>query len=286
MRYNKEQLKGYLLINYPNVSKEIIINDLGLSWNYIQKKAHIFNIKRDLYESKNNSKYSKLVEYDNISCYWLGFILADGHITKDKRIQINLSKKDRLHILKIIDHLGDVKVYENEIRISIVLSDKITIDKIITDFNWKSNKTKIPPIIPDWLTNDQLFSLIIGFIDGDGYINKKGRLIVKCHESWCNILEYFYRHLTSEYKKATIYENCSIIFISKYNILNSIKEKCIMLNLPIMNRKWDRIVNKIVKQDKKNLVFDLLKKGLSIREIESKGFSRSLIYKCRNELKN
>ena len=165
MRYNKEQLRDYLLINYPNVSKEIIIKDLGLSWNYIQKKAHIFNIKRDLYESKNNSKYSKLVEYDNISCYWLGFILADGHITKDKRIQINLSKKDRLHILKIIDHLGDVKVYENESRISIVLSDKITIDKIITDFNWRSNKTKVPPVIPNWLTNDQLFSLIIGFID-------------------------------------------------------------------------------------------------------------------------
>jgi len=282
MRHNKTKLENYLKENYPSSSKETIITDLGLSWNYIQKKAHLFKIKRNFNENNNSFKYSKLIEYDNISCYWLGFMLADGHITKDKRIQINISTKDRLHILKIIEHLGDVKVYENESRISVVLSDKITIDKIIRDFNWKSNKTKTPPILPNWLNDVQLFSLIIGFIDGDGSINKKGRLIIKCHESWSSILEYFYTNLTKENKDAKIYKNCSIIFISKYNILKSIKEQCIRLNLPIMSRKWDRIEDKLLKSDKKEVVKSLLKDGYSIKDILKKGFSSSLIYKCKN----
>lgn len=281
MRHNKTQLEDYLKENYPLSSKETIINDLGLSWKYIQKKAHLFKIKRCFNENINSFRYSKLVNYDNISCYWLGFMLADGHITKDKRVQINISSKDRLHILKIIEHIGDIKVYENESRISVVLSDKITIDKIVNDFNWRSNKTKIPPTIPKWLDNEQLFSLIIGFIDGDGSINKKGRLIIKCHESWSSILEYFYTHLTSENKKATIYNNCSIIFISKYNTLKNIKEQCIKLNLPIMDRKWNRIEDKLLKSDKREVVKELLKNGFSVKEILNKGFSSSIIYKCK-----
>ena len=284
MRYNKTQLENYLKENYPTSSRETIIEDLGLSWNYIQKKAHLFKIKRCFNENSNSFKYSRLTNYDNTSCYWLGFMLADGHITKDKRVQINISTKDRLHILKIIEHLGDVKVYENETRISVVLSDKITIDKIVSDFNWKSNKTKIPPTIPEWLNNDQLFSLIVGFIDGDGCINKKGGLSIKCHESWFFILEYFYTHLTNEIKKSKIRDNCSTIFISKYNILKGIKEQCISLNLPIMSRKWDRIKDKLLKSDKKEVVKILLKDGYSVKEILNKGFSSSLIYKCKNTI--
>ena len=60
MRYNKTQLEDYLKENYPTSSRETIIEDLGLSWNYIQKKAHLFKIKRCFNENSNSFKYSGL----------------------------------------------------------------------------------------------------------------------------------------------------------------------------------------------------------------------------------
>ena len=64
----------------------------------------------------------------------------------------------------------------------------------------RTNKTKNIPTIPK-LNDDQFFSLIIGFIDGDGSIHKYGNyLTIKCGKSWKNILEDFYEFLTKEKK--------------------------------------------------------------------------------------
>ena len=49
-----------------------------------------------------------------------------------------------------------------------------------------------------------------------------------------------------------------------------------------MSRKWDRIKDKLLKSDKKEVVKTLLKDGYSVKEILNKGFSNSLIYKCKN----
>ncbi len=58
------------------------------------------------------------------------------------------------------------------------------------------------------------------------------------------------------------------------------------LNLPIMNRKWDRVVDRTLKCDKYNIIQNLLIEGHDIKKIkENTGFSQSLIYKVKKELK-
>lgn len=37
--------------------------------------------------------------------YWIGFILADGHISKNNRLVVTLSVKDKNHLIKLQKYL-------------------------------------------------------------------------------------------------------------------------------------------------------------------------------------
>lgn len=278
----KEKNINYLRTNYPSKSKKEIISVLDLSWNYIQKLAHYNNIKRDFNENVNDWKFKKLLDYENnITLYWIGFLLADGHISKQKNIQINLSKNDAPHLFKLKKHLGEFKIRETNSIVRVTLSDKKTINKLANDFCWESNKTKTPIQIPNFLTEDGLFSLIIGFIDGDGYINEKGHIKIKCDSSWKEILEFFYFHLTNENKKFNLTsDNCSLVYINKLKILKNIKEKILNLELPFLERKWNKIQMRVLKNEKYNIVKNLIDIGYKFNQIKKEtNFSDSFIYK-------
>lgn len=285
---NKEKIVEYLIHNYPSKSKKEILSELNLSWSYIQKLACINKIKKGKNESGNDSKYQKLIDYnDNITLYWIGFIIADGHLYRKSNIQINISLRDKEHLLKINKHIGHTPFILTKNSIRMTISDRTTIDKLSSDFNLVSNKTKNPISIPDFLSDDGIFSLIVGFIDGDGTINKKGHLFIKCDESWKEILEKFYYKLTGEFREFKLTsDNLSIIYILKLKQLISIKRKAQSLNLPIMERKWNRIEDRILKEDKFNIILKLINNGHTVSDLIKKGeFSQSLIYKVYNSLK-
>jgi hypothetical protein len=277
-------IKNYITINYSKKSKNELMSELKLSWSYIQKLAHLFDIKREFNESNKSFDLKRLLDGSNESLYWIGFILADGHISKSNTIQINLHKKDYEHLKRLITYLDsktNILIKENIVRC--VLTDVPSVLCLKKMFNWSSNKTKNPVEIPN-LNDDQLFSLIIGFIDGDGSIDSK-RLAVKCDRNWENILMRFYTHLTGEQKKFNYVGNCSIFYILKKGILRSIKNRSISLNLPIMKRKWDKIdTNKILKFEKSKIVLKSLMDGKSIKDIKDQGFSSSLIYSVRKNI--
>jgi len=284
-----QYLKNYLIKNYSTKTKEDITKELNLSWNYIQKISHLFGIKREFNDSPRT--LIKLLNFDYISCYWLGFLLADAHISKSYAFNVNLNIKDEIYFQQIQNHLTLVlkPSYVKKLNaVRYILSDKQTIIKIKEIFNWKTNKTKNIPIIPKLLDDNQLFSLIIGFIDGDGSINKNGSTLkVKCDANWKNILEMFYFHLTKENKifKLTS-DNCSIIQIGGWKNLNEIKNKAIQLKLPIMERKWNRLNNNRwqITENKRKKIHELLNKNMKYREIkELTGCSSGFINKIKYE---
>jgi hypothetical protein len=276
-------IKNYLIENYSKRSKEEIKGDLGLSWSYIQKMAHLLNIKREFNESCKSFSLSKLLDESNISYYWIGFMIADAHITKFDSIQINVSEKDISHIFKLKEYIEDetIRINLKDGIVRLHLCDKPTVIKLKKNFKWKTNKTKNPIEIPK-LKEDQLFSLIIGFIDGDGHINNKGSIIVKCDFNWKENLEFFYYTLTSKEREIKVTsDGYSIFSISHYPTLRNIKQKAISLNLPILNRKWNKIeIDKIMKYEKSKIVESLI--HLKVKEIkEITGFSKSLIYSVK-----
>jgi len=235
----------YLSHNYPHLDKYEIMNYLNRGWSSIQNKAFLLGIKREVRIS--NSR--KLKNGANESYYWLGFIMADGHFNdKTKQIQINLSEKDLPHLIKLSEYVE----YKKKIilpRINVNYAD--INDWLVDTFNITSNKTYNPCLLSN-LYNDDLFSFIIGFIDGDGTIDNEGYLRIKCHKSWLDNLNIMVNHLTNnDFKKGIINnEGLSFISITKIEIMKSIKKKILKLDLPVLNRKWDRVrLNKLSKQE-------------------------------------
>jgi hypothetical protein len=287
MRYTEEEIL-FLKENYPKLSKKEILKKINRTWVSIQKKMFLLNIKRLVYESKNNNKFKKLLDNNVESFYWLGFLIADGHFNKNKFITINLSKKDINHINKFRKFLG---INESE-KTLISISDQITFEELRCRFNIHSNKTYFPcdlSYVEKY--NEFFFSFIIGFIDGDGSINKKGNIRIKCHNSWQNNIEKMIKFLTNNnYKKPKINKEGLVVgHISSIEIVKRIKHKIDELKLPVLKRKWDLIpMNKLSKNEKslkiKKDCFQLLEENKSITEIIKKtGYSQSQIYKQKKE---
>lgn len=276
--WDKEEIQ-YLLDNYPNLEKDKIINHLNRGWSSIQNKAFLLNIKRDV---RNSNSY-KLINGSNESYYWLGFIIADGHFNdKSKQIQINLSEKDLHHLIKLSEYVEYKKKVESP-RIVINYTD--INDWLIENFNIKSNKTYNPCSL-NKTYGDNLFSFIIGFIDGDGSIDKKGYLRIKCHKSWMDNLNFMISYLTeNEVKQGYINsEGMSFISVTKIEIMKKIKQKIIDLGLPVLDRKWGRVkMSKFSKKEinkiNSTICYDLFYEGKTINEVMSlTNLSKTQIY--------
>lgn len=240
---------NFLKNNYTNLKMLEIRQQLSdRTYSSITNKAHLLGLDN---RSINLSNVSNLLSGSNEAFYWLGFLLADGHFSKTNQIQINLSVKDLNHLKKFATFVE----YKKELEIpSLFLSDINIIPKIAELYEIKNNKTYYPPNISK-LSGDSLFSLVIGFIDGDGSINKRGNLYIKVHSSWLNIVDFMMTNIV-EIGKHTIKINkdgLTICTLTNIEAIKKIKERAKKLNLPILTRKWDRVnKNKLSKREFKN----------------------------------
>jgi hypothetical protein len=283
-KWTKEET-DYLRENYPYGSKETIINYLARDWSLIRNKAFKLKIKRFVF-NPIKSNCNNLINETNEAYYWLGFIIADGHFNKNNQLQINIGEKDIKHLQLLNIFLG----YENEL-----LKPKLCINYksiklwLETKLKITSNKTYNPCDLFS-LSGDKLFSFIIGFIDGDGSIDMKGYLHIKCHSSWLNNLNFMVSFLTNnEYNRGIINsEGLASIHLTKINTMNSIKSKIILLNLPFLKRKWDRV--KKSREEKYNEIkeecFKLFELGVLPKEIvKEKNLGRDFTYRMYNKFK-
>lgn len=206
------------------------------------------------------------------------------------RLTIGLSIKDLEHLKKFAKFID---FNEDNIKIN-VIKKSCTIQKMETEvaraliekFNIDRNKTEVPPDFNKYEFNDDLmFSLIIGFIDGDGSIGRglngkkkrsderyrsSARLSIKNHSSWYNNHLYMGRHIGGQVKINS--QGYSRLCLSEHEILKNIKRRAISLNLPIMERKWNEIdlnVSTRVEKakDHRNEIKMLLKQGKRNGEI-------------------
>lgn len=234
-------------------------------------------------------KLKKLMNGTAESNYWLGFIMADGYLTKN-RLKIGVSSKDEEHLIKLSNYVG----YGNVITESrttnfgtfmtsqLSIMDSDTIPKIRNLFGMSDNKKSHNPINLNQLSDDDLIPFLIGYIDGDGTINKQTNredsvIRFHIHGNWLIVLDSIRVRLENivgvdiPTPKITKYGNCS------WQLTNSVvttylKKECLQLELPFLKRKWDRInenhVSRYVKsRDRLKQVKNLLSKGYRNKEI-------------------
>ena len=236
-KWTKEEIE-FLYTNYPYGSKENIIKILNRDWKYICNKSFKLKIKRYVF-NPTKSNCDNLMNNSNEAFYWLGFIMADGHFTKSNQLQINIGEKDIEHLQLLSNFLGNEKQL---LKPNLCVNYKSIRLWLENEFKITNNKTYEPCVLTS-LKDDKLFSFIIGFIDGDGSIDKKGYLHIKCHSSWLDNLNLMVSFLTDDkFNKGIINsEGLAFISITKIEIMNNIKNKIEKLKLPKLTRKWVRI---------------------------------------------
>jgi len=185
---------------------------------------------------KNFFNINFFSEYNENSCYWAGFIMADGNIhSKRKLLSISLSSIDREHLEKFkkdIDftgNIGDYITYDKRYKkyhkySKITINGKWFVDDLKNNFSINPRKTFTTkfPNIPD----DFIPSFIRGYFDGDGSIDYRGNSkIIGTYELIKQIQEFFYKkgiRIRGKTGYGKITKNRSIYAIG-YNSNNSIK---------------------------------------------------------------
>lgn len=222
--------------------------------------------------AKRKGDASRLLENSLISYYWLGFILADGHISKNRLI-ITLAIKDSNHLKKLAEFLNCSVKIKDKISYPVchlALKDTKILSELVKKYNIHNCKTINPPDITN-ITGNWLKALSIGFIDGDGNISnqtnrKDFKITIKCHNSWVNILKHLYGN---SYINNSGY---AIANITNNKIITDLKKFVILHKLPVLERKWNIIdINyvskRIVAKEREKLIIELLHKQTSRKEI-------------------
>lgn len=241
----------------------------GLSYSQIREKYNIprgtwdyyvrykLGLSADRRKYRCNDTFFDIIDSE-IKAYLLGFLYADGYLSKDGRIGILLNAKD-IEILELIQkyicpntkivHLNYTNIKRSP-QVKLRFKSKKIYNKLV-EFGFTTDKThhhcKILCKIPENFKKD----FIRGYTDGDGsirfnsYKNCKSLGVV-----WCNgvpeILEeiqeyfsnkckgYFYKYKNyytlSYYKKSevryiceSLYSNCNFYLSRKYkNAMSSI----------------------------------------------------------------
>lgn len=164
------------------ISQDLQMGEKTLSKFLHNKKIEIrFNYKKDknLYYNENFFEHIDTEE----KAYWLGFIYADGSIyktSKANKLTIELSNVDKNHLVKFSTSLESnlkIKYRSNRSTCSITVCCKKMVNDLSV-YGVIQNKTEKGFINLEKIPNNLYKDFIRGYIDGDGYIDKKRHRIV------------------------------------------------------------------------------------------------------------
>lgn len=176
--------KKIILLYEGGVSNKKISSDLNIHRSTVQKILKRNGTKLHKRKSEIICNKCFFSEYNENSCYWAGFILADGYIRKTRNsLHIKLKKEDREHLVKFLKCL---EIEKNSIEKLIkegkdYFSIDLHFDELKNDLELKfkiKNKKTFDAEIFYKIPQKYIHHFIRGYFDGDGSIsravNKKG----------------------------------------------------------------------------------------------------------------
>lgn len=260
----------------PKCEKEIQYKSYS-AWYNANKKDTLCRSCSAKVKAPHCGDLKKLLEENNEAYYWIGFLLADGSFVNG-RLKFCLAEKDKEQVYKFakfINYTGTILESNNSVSISV--KDIDIVNKICEKFNILPRKTYNPPNNLFNFSNDKLYCILAGFIDGDGCIQKQYRredfmLRIKNHSSWESVLKNFSKLITGKECVKINSSGYAELTITNTKDLQNLKKKIISYNIPILERKWDIIdlnfVSKYTKAEELRLkVLDLLNKNIKQQDI-------------------
>lgn len=198
--------------------------------------------------------------------------MADGCFTA-RRLHLGVAKKDLKHLKKFMNFVNSKNTITKTVGCTKTIHYRLTITcvKVITElrkkFNISNRKTYEPCDIKSIKNPELLFSLIVGFLDGDGCVSKRPTNCYSIsfvgHMNWldnfCFMKAFVYNYFNHEdttmklkiIKKYTtlpqdktktkkLYYGTGFN-INKIALIKAIKTKAKELNLPFLKRKLGKV---------------------------------------------
>lgn len=243
--------------------------------------------------------------------YIIGFIAADGHISKSNRLMISQNEDGHDLLVEINRILGKGKIKEQKMGFShygkkkmLSFETQINDSDISNLESWgipKGPKT-YSLSFPDSKSDNEIWLYLRGFFDGDGSISieKKGyaRVQIISNDNWCNKCSEFLNSqgISSFVSKDNRHKSISNVHIRRNNHIHDFMDRIYQdstgLKLKWKYEKWIRISEmsprlKNFRKFKKecfDLIMPLLKSGKKYDEIASQvGCSKNLVNKIKIE---
>jgi hypothetical protein len=268
----------FLKENFDKLTNKKLSEGIGRSVPSIKCKLKNLGLSGNRPKSLSrlaNSRYTVNLDYFNNltmeSCYWAGFIAADGCVSPERNtLKITLSHFDEGHLKKFrqsIDYSG--KIFRSSVKpaningrpVNSGISSTLSIygcpeilDSLHRNFNIVKAKTyrMVPPAL---LTMDLKASFIKGYLDGDGSIilyNSKGKLTYVVNLTGNKNMLFYIRDFCDEVapsdrnmKKTAVPVKVSKGNYFSYTLACKRAEKLLKhlhrLDTPCLFRKWSKI---------------------------------------------
>lgn len=220
----------------------------AVSKSSIFQKGHNLN---DEWTVRDNS-LDKLINDKSLETfYWIGFILADGSFYNN-RFEFGL-KEDDIDVLRAfadyIEFKGDIKHRNSTKSNRIQFNNKPSIEKFMKEYGFNYDKTYNPCSFESFknYSKEQITSLLIGIIDGDGNIQENGStytnaITITAHKLWKSFYEDLLNFLEIPLHISEREDNnCITIRICKREYCIALKQFIVNNNLFYFSRKWDSI---------------------------------------------
>lgn len=156
-------------------TKREIAKELNVSVDTVRNWSKKLNVQFEEQNGgirKNNFNVNFFEEIDTEEkAYFLGFIAADGWVSKERELSINLHNKDEEILEKFCELIGSqkekIRIKDVKYRLLLLCSKKIVED--LGKYGIVQNKTKVLTF-PKELKRELIIHYIRGIFDGDGHI--------------------------------------------------------------------------------------------------------------------
>lgn len=217
MKYNSDSRKGLV-----NIESEILkLYDKDLSIKSMCKELNVSKSTIHNYLKKNGRRRYKNHNFNALSfstftpesCYWAGFIAADGCIdARGAHLRVELNIKDKQHIENLLKFVQDDMPHVVSGTKEIVIDDKQCnvnfcradinsvqiIKNLSSKFNIAPNKS-FTILAPDNIPDSMVKHYIRGYFDGDGsiYWNKPNKCIAfNISSGSAKLLNWMAKHIS------------------------------------------------------------------------------------------
>ncbi len=266
--WSKEDI-AYLHANYGKVSHTVLSERLKRKEHTITEYARRQGLKMVKDENGRtsntigNATLRPLLEGGLQGYYWMGYLMADGYMHHGlKQVVLVSAEADKDHMATYaaflqaechrymsLDGFFPNRPKRPHYRVSV--ADTLHATKLIELYDWKPRKTYNPPssqVLTKTLSNpDHFLSFLIGFIDGDGHINKTFGIRVENHASWITFHDFLLdtlRHLgildiaTAAKVNKAGYSDFSL----PKRLTQTLKRFINQHQLVVLTRKWDKVI--------------------------------------------